>query len=417
MIEISDKFLLAKRASLEIGSLSRQEKNQVILHFADALDSHRRIILSENKKDLKNNQDLSEALIDRLKLNDSRIDAFVNSLREIAILKDYVDEIVSEKVLDNGLRILEKRVGFGVIGVIYESRPNVTVDVCALCFKSSSSAILKGGNEAINTNKAIIKIMSDVCPIVNSFILLEDRKEASDMLKRTDVIDLIIPRGGRKLIKYVKENSIVPVIETGEGNCHIFVDKYLMNQKGKGTEAGNDFESALQIIRNAKVQRPSVCNAIETALVHRSIAEVFLPRLKEKMKDVELRGCKITKSLIPCKAASEDDYATEFLDLILAVKVVDGINDAIQHINKYGTKHSECIISNDEGRIRLFQNLVDAAVVYSNASTRFTDGGEFGFGAEIGISTQKLHARGPMALKALTTTKYIVSGSGHVRIL
>jgi len=337
-------------------------------------------------------------------LDKKRIREMSDSIRTLAKSKDYVGEIISEKKLKNGLRVIEKRTGFGVVGVIYESRPNVTSDVCSICFKCSSSVILKGGKEALNTNRAIVKLLNDICPINDVFQLIDTKdRKAVDKMLCTEGIDVIIPRGGEGLIKYVRKNSQVPIIETGTGNCHIFIDRTAEKEK------------AIKIVINAKTQRPSVCNAVETILVHKDsrILEEMHKRLKSY--GVEIRGCAKTRKIIDCRPAEKNDWKREFLDLIIAIKIVDDVDEAIEHINRYGSHHSESIISMNKMNIKKFFKEIDSAVVYSNASTRFTDGGEFGLGAEIGISTQKLHARGPMGLKAMTTTKYCVEGSGQVR--
>lgn len=399
----------ARLAGTRIGQLSTLEKNAILALLAKNLDQSRQAILSANARDIAaaEKSELSDAMIDRLVLNDDRITAMIQSVHELIALPDYVGEIVQEWTRPNGLHIVEKRVGFGVIAVIYESRPNVTIDVGGICLKSGSSVILKGGKEARHTNEILVQCLARSCEIPDAFQLIttSDRKILNDLMEQHHYIDLVIPRGGAGLIQYVRTHSQIPVIETGTGNCHIYVD------------ASAVIPDALAIIRNAKTQRPSVCNACETVLVHSEIAAAFLPRLAEALLPfkVEIRGCAITQSIIPCKPAVQSDWETEFLGLVLAVKVVLGPDQAIAHINQYGSRHSEAILSQHAGHITRFQNEIDAAVVYSNASTRFTDGGEFGFGAEIGISTQKLHARGPMGLKALTTTRYLVTGNGHVR--
>jgi len=399
----------AKAASKEVGKLSTEEKNEILLKMAEAISENKKTILEANKKDLAvaRKKGTKESLLDRLELNEKRIDSMSQALKEVAGLKDHVGEIVQEKTLYNGLKLQEKRVGFGVISVIYESRPNVTTDVCALCLKSSSAVVLKGGSDALESNKAIIETIQKACPIENAFQLVEStiREDFEKLLQLEDYIDLVIPRGGAGLISFVRANSKIPVIETGTGNCHIYIDQ------------GADIEQAIKIVVNAKVQRPGVCNAVETALVNKEIAKEVLKKLAEALKkySVEIRGCKATCQLIECTTATEEDWKTEFLDLILAVKVVEGVGEAIDHINTYGTKHSEAIISTNQENIQKFFDEVDAAAIYSNASTRFTDGGEFGLGMEIGISTQKMHARGPMGLKALTTTKYLITGDGQVR--
>ena len=379
-----------------------------MLNIIKSLDKNRNEILEANKIDVDNaKNNIKISLLDRLILNNQRIDNMIDSLKILIDLKDHIGEIIDEKTLKNGLKLIKKRVPFGVIGVIYESRPNVTIDVASICLKSSSSVILKGGSEAINTNKILVKLLNDSCQIKNAFQLIEstDRSITNEILKLNNYIDLIIPRGGKNLINFVRDNSKVPIIETGTGNCHIFLDeKY-------------DIKKAIKIIINAKTQRPSVCNAVEKLLIHEN---TFGNNIKSiinelKKKNVEIRGCNKINEIEKCKIADETDSHTEYLDLIMGIKIVKNVNEAISHINKYGTKHSEAILSYNNENIDKFNNEVDASTVYTNASTRFTDGYEFGMGAEIGISTQKLHARGPMGLEALSTYKYLITGNGHIR--
>lgn len=409
MGEIMEMAKKAKAASLKIARLKTGDKNRILLGMAKKLDENRELILKANKMDVKNAKlkQIKESMIDRLILNNKRIDLMAGSLKELAKLKDYVGEIITKRTLKNGLKLIEKRVGFGVVGVIYESRPNVTSDVCGICLKSSSAVILKGGTDAINTNRILAKILRDACPIKDAFQLIEssDRTIVKKMLQLKGYIDVIIPRGGEGLISFVRENSKIPVIETGTGNCHIYVDEEV------------DIKKAIKIIINAKTQRPSVCNAAEKLLIHKSVSNAILKELSEELRKshVEIKGCEKTRAIIACEGVSEDDWKTEYLDLKIAIRIVDNADEAIGHINKYGTKHSEAILSKNSKNIKKFFNEVDSAVVYSNASTRFTDGHEFGLGTEIGISTQKLHARGPMGLKALTTTKYLIGGDGQVR--
>ncbi|MCL0063307.1 glutamate-5-semialdehyde dehydrogenase, partial [Peptococcaceae bacterium] len=371
-------------------------------------------ILSANERDMKNAKEkgITGALLDRLRLDERRIDEMAQGLLEIAALADPVGEVVSMWVRPNGLEVGKVRVPLGVIGIIYEARPNVTVDAAGLCLKAGNAVLLRGGSEAINSNIAIARVIAkaaeDVGVPSGVISIVEDtsRETVSEMLKLRDYIDVLIPRGGAGLIKAVVENATVPVIETGVGNCHIYVDEYA------------DLDKACKILINAKCQRPGVCNAAETLLVHKSIAEEFLPKVLKELKTnkVEIRGCEKTVSIVDwVKEACENDYETEFLDLIIAVKVVESLNEAVEHIRRYGTKHSECIVTESYTNARKFLKQVDAAAVYVNASTRFTDGNQFGFGAEIGISTQKLHARGPMGLKELTSTKYVIYGDGHIR--
>ncbi len=399
----------AKKASSALLNLRTEQKNKILLDIAKELDKNRKTIIEENKKDVINakKNNLKESLIDRLILNDKRINGIIGSLRVLAGQKDYVGEIITKKTLKNGLILIEKRVPFGVIAAIFESRPNVSVDIGAISLKSSSATILRGGKEAINTNKILIKIMSGAIPVENAVQLIEntDRQVVNELLKLRDYIDLIIPRGGEGLINFVRENSKIPVIETGIGNCHIYLDKEY------------DEKIVMPIILNAKTQRVSVCNAAEKLLVHKDVPPKMIKKIASALKEkgVEIRADERIRKIIDAVPATEFDWPREYLDYIIAIKMVDNIDEAINHINRYGTKHSEAIISTNKNNIERFFNEVDAAVVYSNASTRFTDGYEFGMGAEIGISTQKLHARGPMALKALTTTKYIVVGNGQIR--
>ncbi|MBT3464372.1 glutamate-5-semialdehyde dehydrogenase [archaeon] len=398
----------AKKTSVELNKLSTKDKNKILLNIIKSLDKNRNEILEANKIDVDNaKNNIKISLLDRLILNNQRIDNMIDSLKILIDLKDHIGEIIDEKTLKNGLKLIKKRVPFGVIGVIYESRPNVTIDVASICLKSSSSVILKGGSEAINTNKILVKLLNDSCQIKNAFQLIEstDRSITNEILKLNNYIDLIIPRGGKNLINFVRDNSKVPIIETGTGNCHIFLDeKY-------------DIKKAIKIIINAKTQRPSVCNAVEKLLIHEN---TFGNNIKSiinelKKKNVEIRGCNKINEIEKCKIADETDWHTEYLDLIMGIKIVKNVNEAISHINKYGTKHSEAILSYNNENIDKFNNEVDASTVYTNASTRFTDGYEFGMGAEIGISTQKLHARGPMGLEALSTYKYLITGNGHIR--
>lgn len=413
-LSLNDQAKAARLAANELIGLSTLEKNKALQEMADALEHRQKLILSENKIDLANgrNKNLSSAMLDRLMLNEERIHQITNGLRQIAALPDPIGSGLMEMKRPNGLDIRAVRVPLGVIGIIYEARPNVTADVAGLCIKSGNAVLLRGGSEAINTNKIISSILATAASSAGmpegaiQFIESTDRGAITELLHLRKYIDVIIPRGGSSLIKYVVENSTVPVIETGAGICHAFVDK------------SADKEMAADIIVNAKTSRPAVCNTIETLLVHQDIAKDFIPFIVAKLAacNVELRGCERTRAIYPDMAeATEDDWSTEYHDLILSIKVVDDINAAIKHINTYGTKHSEVIITNEYTSARLFQQKIDASAVYVNASTRFTDGFEFGFGAEIGISTQKLHARGPMGLNALTTMKYLINGNGQVR--
>lgn len=403
-----------KEAAFILSTVTTQQKNEVLKTLADLIDKNRQNILKENQKDLKkgNEKGLSKAFLERLTLSDKRIDSIIESINQVIDLPDPVGEIIEETIRPNGLKIQKVRVPIGTIGIIYESRPNVTVDSAILCLKSGNTTVLKGGSDAINSNKILVSIIQkaliekglpkDCVSLIES----TDRKDVAKLLTKREYIDCIIPRGGAGLIKMVVENATIPVIETGVGNCHAYVEKTA------------DLKMAEEIVFNAKVQRPSVCNAIETLLVDEEIAQEFLPKMAERLKgaNVELRGCKKTlKILKDIKKATEDDWYTEYLDLILAIKIVSGVDEAIKHIEKYGSHHSECIITTDENSAKKFVSKIDSAALYINASTRFTDGFEFGLGAEIGISTQKLHARGPMGLKELTTYKYVVKGNGQIR--
>ncbi|MBQ7385956.1 MAG: glutamate-5-semialdehyde dehydrogenase [Ruminococcus sp.] len=390
-------------------------KDKALVSIADALIENTDYILEENAKDLEAGKaaGLSNALLDRLALSPERIKGMADGARQVAALADPCGRVISGGKLKNGLEVTKVTVPLGVIGIIYEARPNVTADSAVLCLKSGNAVILRGGKEAINSNKAVATVMRKAIEIAglpkDSVQLIEDttRQSSIELMGLSDYLDVLIPRGGAGLIKATVENAKVPVIETGVGNCHVYVDEYA------------DVEMAAEIIYNAKTSRPSVCNAIETILVHENIAAKALPIIKAKLdeKNVELRGCEKTIEILgdSVKPATEEDYATEYLDYILAVKVVGCINCALSHIAKYSSGHSECIVTENYTNAEKFLNTVDAAAVYVNASTRFTDGGEFGLGAEIGISTQKLHARGPMGINELTSMKFIVKGNGQVR--
>lgn len=404
----------AKEASTILNTLGQDQKSNGLRSVAKALVEREEEIIEANDIDVVNGRQngMKESLIDRLTLDHDRILGMAQGLLDIAELDDPIGEVMSMKQRPNGLKIGRKRVPIGVIGIIYESRPNVTADAFGLCFKTSNAVILRGGSDAINSNKIIQNIIQDALEAEGlpkySIQLIEntDREIAAQMMKLNEYIDVLIPRGGSGLISSVIKNATIPVIETGTGNCHVYVDKYA------------DFDMALNIIINAKTQRLGVCNACESLVVDKDISKEFIPKLYDRLsaEKVEVRGdetaTEIVSDIIP---ANEEDYGTEYLDRIVSLKVVDGINDAILHINKYNTKHSEAIITENYNNAIKFLNEVDAAAVYVNASTRFTDGGEFGLGAEIGISTQKLHARGPMGLEALTTTKYIILGDGQIR--
>ena len=404
----------AKEASYILGNLSSKDKNDALYAMADSLIKNSEVIIEANKKDLEASRakGTSESMLDRLALNAARIEGMANGLRQVASLEDPVGEVLGMWTRPNGLQIGKKRVPMGVIGIIYEARPNVTSDAAGLCFKSGNAVILRGGSEAINSNKAVTTALREglksVGLVEDAVQLVEDtsREVATEMMKLNDYIDVLIPRGGAGLIKAVVNNATVPVIETGTGNCHIYVDEDC------------DFEMAKNIIINAKTSRPSVCNAAEKLLVHEKIAKDFMPIILKALrdKDVEIRGDKSSIAYdSSIKKANKEEWYNEYLDYIIGVKVVNDIDEAIDIINHYGSGHSEAIITKDYGNSQKFLQKVDAAAVYVNASTRFTDGEEFGFGAEIGISTQKLHARGPMGLKELTTIKYIIYGNGQIR--
>lgn len=405
----------AKKAKASIANASTEDKNYILDKIAKNLLANAGRILESNKKDLDNAHDngISDAMADRLRLTSERIGSMAAACTELIALKDPAGEIIEGSIRPNGMRITKTRVPMGVIGIIYESRPNVTVDAATLCIKSGNAVILRGGKEAINSNKTLMDIMRESvaeCGFPMDIVQLvcdTSRETASAMMKANGYIDVLIPRGGKGLISAVVNNATVPVIETGSGNCHIYIDN------------NTDLDMAVNITDNGKTQRPSVCNALETCLVHKGIAESFLPALKERLDahNVELRGCTETVRILGdnVKPATDEDYATEFNDYILAVKVVENIEEAIAHIGKYSTGHSECIVTQSLASAEKFQKEVDSACVYVNCSTRFTDGNEFGLGAEIGISTQRLHARGPMGLNELTTFKYLINGNGQIR--
>lgn len=414
MEELKNKGLQARRSSWFLGRMSSDEKKAVIERIAELLVKKADSIISANMKDLEEAEknDIRGSLLDRLTFNTQRVLDMAEGLTQVALLDDPVGEVISMKKRPNGLQVGQIRVPIGVIGIIYEARPNVTVDAAGLCLKTGNAVILRGGKEAINSNIAIVKVIQEalislgVPPEAVQLVENTSRESAVAMMKLNEYLDILIPRGGQGLIKTVVENSSVPVIETGTGNCHAFVD------------ASANIDMATKIVINAKTQRPGVCNAIESLLVHSSVADIFLPVICERLKglNVEIRGDRnVTEIIGYAVPATEEDWYTEYLDLILAIRVVPSLNDAINHINKYGSKHSETIITESYASSQRFLSEVDAAAVYVNASTRFTDGYEFGFGAEIGISTQKLHARGPMGLRELTTTKYIIYGNGQIR--
>ncbi|HCO69808.1 MAG TPA: glutamate-5-semialdehyde dehydrogenase [Mesotoga infera] len=412
-MELLDKGEKVKAASRKLRLLSTDEKNDAILSISRELEAQKEGILLANSIDVENSKKkgMKESLVDRLALSEDRIAGMIESCKNVVSLSDPVGEIENTWVQKEGLQISRVRVPIGAIGMIYESRPNVTVDASILSLKSGNSVLLKGGSDAINSNKAIVSIIKKALTSAGlpegSVELVEDtsHQAVEEMLKMNQYLSLIIPRGGAGLIKFVVNNSRIPVIETGTGNCHIFIDY------------NADVDKAVMIVDNAKTQRPGTCNAVETLLVHRAIAAEFIPRAAQILteKGVELRGCTESIRYWKMLPATEEDYATEFLDLVLAVKIVEDVDEAISHIEKYSTGHSEAILTNDYANSRRFLKAVDSAAVYVNASTRFTDGGEFGFGSEIGISTQKLHARGPFGLKELTSYKYTILGDNQVR--
>ena len=404
----------AKEAEIVLRNLDTAKKNQVLEAVADSLVADSKALLTANAIDVENGRknQMPEGLVDRLMLTEARIASMAEGLRQVAALEDPIGEVTGMKKRPNGLLIGQKRVPLGVIGIIYEARPNVTADAFALCFKTGNVVILKGGSDAIHSNTAIVDCIRrtlDENGITKDAIqLISDtsRETAGEFMKMNEYVDVLIPRGGKGLIKAVVNNSTIPVIETGTGNCHIYVDE------------SADLQMAADIVMNAKTQRVGVCNACESLLVHEKVKDAFLPVLAERLrtKNVEMRADEEAKALIPdAVTATEEDWGTEYLDYILSIKVVGSADEAIRHINRYNTGHSEAIITRDYNNAQKFLDEVDAAAVYVNASTRFTDGFEFGFGAEIGIRTQKLHARGPMGLLALTSTKYIIYGNGQIR--
>lgn len=401
----------ARNASVTLGIADTELRNKALKAMADALVSRSDEIIKANGLDLENakNNGIGAAMLDRLTLTDARIKAISASVEKVIALPDPLAN-GEEWTRPNGLNITKKRVPFGVIAIIYEARPNVTADAAALCVKSGNAVILRGGKEAINSNIAIANVLSDAISSVGlpegciNIVSDTSRETANALMKMKGGIDLLIPRGGKSLIRSVVDNATVPVIETGAGNCHIYFDE------------SADFKTAIDVIDNAKRSRPSVCNAAEGLLVHESIAKDILPLVKERLDNVELRGCEKTRFILPdISPATDEDFYTEYNDYILSVKVVSDVREAVDHINIHGTGHSEAIITQNEENALYFCNTIDAAAVYVNASTRFTDGEEFGFGAEIGISTQKMHARGPMGLTEMTTYKYVINGNGQIR--
>ena len=411
---VKAKAQAAKQAAAKLAVTSTAVKNAALLAMAAALEAQQSEILAANERDMTATaaKGMKSSMLDRLKLTAERISGMADGLRQVAGLADPVGNVIDGKTLPNGLHITKIRVPLGVIGIIYEARPNVTADAAGLCLKSGNAVILKGGSEAMESNKTVAAILAQAAEGAGipagsiQFIDTSDRQAVQDLIHMNGLVDVVIPRGGAGLIQAVVRNASVPVIETGAGVCHTYVDK------------DADVEMAMKIAFNAKVQRPSVCNAMETLLVHKDIADKFLPMMLMMYNSsaVEIRGDETVQEYSgQVHPATEEDWSTEYGDLRLSVKIVDSIEEAMAHIAKYGTGHSECIVTNNYQAAQLFQYTVDAAAVYVNASTRFTDGNEFGFGAEIGISTQKLHARGPMALPELTSTKYLINGNGQVR--
>ncbi len=414
MMNLQEMGKKAVAAKYVLQRATTQEKNNALLKAAEELCAKQDQILEANALDIQKGEknDMHPGMIDRLRLTPERIEAMAEGLRQIVELPDCIGEVMEQFERPNGLHIEKRRVPLGVIGIIYESRPNVTADAFGLCFKTGNAVILKGGSDAIHSNIAIVKVLREALQesgiVEDALQLIEatDRSVTAEFMLMNHYVDVLIPRGGAGLIRNVVENSTIPVIETGTGNCHVYIDK------------DADMDMAVQIVFNAKTQRIGVCNACESLVVHREIREAFLPKLAEALssKNVELRGDEAVREILPgCVAATEEDYGKEYLDYILSLKTVDNVEEAIAHINKYNTKHSECIVTENKEVADKFLKEVDAACVYVNASTRFTDGFEFGFGAEIGISTQKLHARGPMGLKELTSYKYTIQGNGQVR--
>lgn len=404
----------AHKAACALGVVSAAVKNKALLAMADALMAKTDFIIEANDRDMQAAREngMKESMQDRLRLTPERIEGMAEGLRQVAALPDPVGNVIGGQTLANGLKITKVRVPLGVIGIIYEARPNVTADAIGLCLKSGNAVVLKGGSEAMQSNMAVAGVLTEAAEAAGipqgaiQFIDTADRAAVTALIKLNDFVDVVIPRGGAGLIKAVVQNATVPVIETGSGVCHTYVD------------AAADCAMARKIAFNAKVQRPSVCNAMETLLVHKDVAGKFLPQMLDEYfkAGVTVFGCQATQEFDErVQPATEEDWATEYGDLRLSVKIVEDIDEALEHIAKYGTKHSECIVTEDYNAARKFQDCVDAAAVYVNASTRFTDGFEFGFGAEIGISTQKLHARGPMALPELTSYKFLINGSGQTR--
>lgn len=412
-MDLMEQFAKTKKDAHSLSVSSAPERQAVLSNIALLLNERREEIKKINQIDINNaeNMELSSAMIDRLRLTDKEIDSMIKAVNEISMQKEVIGEVITGSTRPNGLKIRKVRVPLGVAGIIYESRPNVTIDSAALCIKSGNGAVLRGGKEAVNSNKILAEIISEslekagFSKDIIYFIQDTDRNIIKDMAQAKGLIDVIIPRGGEGLINFVVDNARIPVIMHDKGVCHIFIDE------------SAEYQKALSITFNAKVQRPSACNAMETLLVHKNIAEKILPDIAKMLQevDVDLRGCPETLKYVDCRPAIEEDYYTEYHDMILSIKVVENVQEAVAHINKYGSGHSDAIVTTDYNNAEKFLNEVDSAAVYVNASTRFTDGGEFGLGAEIGISTQKLHVRGPMGAEDLTTTKYLIYGSGQLR--
>jgi len=403
-----EKLERARAAAARLAQLSTEQKNRLLLQMADALEAQTPLVLAANEEDIARAH-FSGAMHDRLLLTPERMKEMAAAVRDVSALPDPVGEVIEQRERPNGLHIRKVRVPLGVVGIVYESRPNVTVDAAALAFKSGNAVVLRGGKEAARSNRALAETLASVPVVPAGAIELLDsstRDTVQELITARGLVDVVIPRGGTALISHVIENATVPVIETGAGNCHIFVDE------------SADLDMASRIVLNAKTQRPSVCNAAEKLLVHASVASVFIPRMVRELTNagVEVRGDDATLQLAPeVKPASEEDWSEEYLRLCMAIRVVSGVEHAIEHINRYSTEHSEAIITANEDHARRFLRLVDSATVYWNASTRFTDGAQFGFGAEMGVSTQKLHCRGPFALRELTSSKYQIIGNGQVR--
>lgn len=402
----------SKKASMDLAALNNKTRNQILQNIKNSLLNNTEYILTENAKDIDNAKEngMTNSMIDRLTLNKQRLNQIADGVENVSTLDEVVNIELEQYTRPNGLKIIKKSVPFGVIAMIFESRPNVCVDIASLCIKTANACVLKGGKEAINSNKALVKTMREAIHDIvdeNIITLIEDnsREITNELITKKEYIDLLVPRGGKNLINFVKDNAKVPIIETGAGNCHLYIH-----------EKAN-LDMALKVAINAKFSRPSVCNAIENIVVDEKIARTFLPILKDAFDklSIEIRGDKKVCTIINCNIANDDDFFTEYNDYIIAIKIVNDLNEAISFINEHSTKHSEAIITEDESACNKFIQNIDSACVYHNASTRFSDGGEFGFGAELGISTQKMHARGPMGIKEMTSYKYIIYGTGQIR--